>query len=152
MPSAAPTSRTDATVPPLTRTSVPEDSPRARVRITKCDTDAMLGSASPRNPSVWIAARSSACPILLVAWRSMASTRVVGAHAAPIVLDADEALAAEFDGHRDAARARVDGVLEQFLDDAGRALDDLASGDLVREVGGSRRMRWGEDMATACGL
>jgi hypothetical protein len=63
VPSGAPTSRTDATAPPLTLTSVPVASPRARVRSVKCETDAMLGSASPRNPSVRIAPRSSAVAI-----------------------------------------------------------------------------------------
>ena len=67
VPSATPASRSDEMVPPLTRISVPVALPRARVRSVKCDTDAMLGSASPRNPSVRIAARSSAPAILLVA-------------------------------------------------------------------------------------
>jgi hypothetical protein len=57
--------------------------PRARVRSVKCDTDAMLGSASPRNPSVSIAARSSACAILLVAWRSIASRASSGSMPSP---------------------------------------------------------------------
>ena len=39
-------------------------------------------------------------------------------------------------GDRHARRAGVDGVLDQFLDDRRRALDDLAGGDLVGEFGG----------------
>jgi hypothetical protein len=73
VPSRVPTSRIDAAWPPSMRTSVPLSAPRARVRITKCDTEAMLGSASPRNPSVRIAPRSSGREILLVACRSTAS-------------------------------------------------------------------------------
>jgi hypothetical protein len=67
VPSGAPTSRTDETVPPFTRISVPLALPFVRVRSTKWETDAMLGSASPLNPSVRIALRSSGPAILLVA-------------------------------------------------------------------------------------
>jgi len=35
-----------------------------------------------------------------------------------------------------AACAGVDGVFDQFLDDRCRAFDDLAGGDLVRQLGG----------------
>ena len=68
-----PASVTEATVPAWTRISEPLSRPRARVRSVKCDTEAMLGSASPRKPSVAIAARSSARCSLLVACRSIAS-------------------------------------------------------------------------------
>ena len=54
-------------MPPFTRISVPLGRPRARVRSKKWDTEAIDGRASPRNPSVEIAARSSARRILLVA-------------------------------------------------------------------------------------
>src|SRR3954470_22689836 len=83
VPSGAPTSTTDATAPPLTRISVPLCWPFARVRRTKCDTDAIDGSASPRKPSVRIAARSSACRILLVACRSIASRASSGSIPSP---------------------------------------------------------------------
>jgi hypothetical protein len=56
------------------RSSVPVRAPRGRLRSRKRETDAIDGSASPRNPSVWIAPRSAAVRILLVAWRSTAST------------------------------------------------------------------------------
>jgi len=52
-----------------------------------------------------------------------------------IVLDAHLFLAAELRVNRQAPRARVDGVFDQLLDDGRRALDDLACGDLVREIG-----------------
>ncbi len=67
VPGAMPTSATDATTPPFTRISVPPSASRRRVRSTKWDTDAMLGSASPRNPIVRMASRSSTRAILLVA-------------------------------------------------------------------------------------
>ena len=51
-------------------------------------------------------------------------TRAVVAH-----LDRAQPAAAQLD--RDRPRARVDGVLEQLLDDRGGALDDLARGDLL---------------------
>ena len=73
VPSAAPVSRVDSTTPPDTRTSNPREAPRARVRSSRCDTEAMLGSASPRNPSEVMATRSSTRRILLVACRSRAS-------------------------------------------------------------------------------
>ena len=57
--------------PPLIRISVPVALPRARVRSVKCETDAMLGSASPRNPSVRMAPRSSAVAIALLALAAM---------------------------------------------------------------------------------
>src|SRR2546423_1494626 len=82
VPSGAPASATDATVPPLTRISVPLCCPRARVLSVKCDTDAIDGSASPRNPMVAMAAGSSARLILLVACRS--SERLVGEMNQPV--------------------------------------------------------------------
>ena len=80
--------------------------PRARVRSVKCDTDAMLGSASPRKPSVAMAARSSARRSLLVACRSIASRASSGSMPDPVVFDAHQALAAVLDGDGDAPRVR----------------------------------------------
>jgi hypothetical protein len=77
---------------------------------------------------------------------------VVAAHAGAVVGDAEEGAACGegFDG--DAGGAGVDAVFDQFLDDAGRAFDDLAGGDLVRHVfgeesdpvhgGGDQGARW----------
>ncbi len=65
-----PTVRAGSTWPATTRISVPAVLPRARVRSVKRDTEAMLGSASPRKPSVAMAERSAALAILLVACRS----------------------------------------------------------------------------------
>ena len=51
--------------------------------------------------------------------------------AGPIVAGADEFLASFLEFEDDACGLGVDGVFEEFLDDAGRPLDDLAGGDLV---------------------
>ena len=64
--------------------------------------------------------------------------RILRVHALAVVLDANQLLAAELDGDGEAPRAGVDRVLDQLLDDRGRTLDDLAGGNLVGEVGGSR--------------
>ena len=95
----------------------------------------MLGSASPRNPSVRIAARSSATRILLVACRSTASRASSGAMPSPSSSTRIEPLAAELDRDGDASRAGVERVLDELLDDRRRALDDLAGRDLVGELG-----------------
>ncbi len=60
--------------------------------------------------------------------------RVLGVHALAVVFDADQLLAPQLDRDRDAGRGRVERVLDQLLHDRGRALDDLAGGNLVREV------------------
>ncbi len=57
--------------------------------------------------------------------------QVVGVDAAAVVGDADQLDAALFHVHVHAAGAGVDGVFEEFLEDAGRPFDDLAGGDLV---------------------
>ena len=60
--------------------------------------------------------------------------RILRLHALAVVLDADRLLAAELDRDRDAARAGVERVLDQLLDDRGRPLDDFAGRDLVGEL------------------
>ncbi len=57
--------------------------------------------------------------------------RVVLRHAAAVVLDADERAAAGEELDLDTRGAGVERVLHQLLDHRGRALDDLARGDLV---------------------
>ena len=100
-------------------------------------TEAMLGSASPRNPKrrdrreVLHASR-----ILLVACRSSARRASVRVHAHAVVGHADARDAAVVDLHADARRLGVERVLDELLHDARRPLDDLARGNLVREVDG----------------
>ena len=63
-----------------------------------------------------------------------AHEKVLADHAATVVGDADAALAAPFDRHRHRAGTGVQRVLDQFLHDRGRPLDDFAGRDLVRDV------------------
>ena len=55
--------------PPLMRYRQANSSSFVLVRSSTWATLAMLASASPRKPSVWIASKSSCVRILLVAWR-----------------------------------------------------------------------------------
>ena len=60
--------------------------------------------------------------------------RVFRLHPFPVVLDPHLFLATKFDPNGDPAGAGVNGVLDEFLDDGGRPLDDFASGNLVGEL------------------
>ena len=60
--------------------------------------------------------------------------RILRPHPFPIVLDADLFLAAELDVDREAARAGIDRVLDELLDDGRGTLDHFAGRDLVREL------------------
>jgi hypothetical protein len=55
---------------------------------------------------------------------------VFGRNAAAVIDDADQFTAALFQVNLQSRRAGVDGVFEQFLDDARRPFDDFARGDL----------------------
>jgi hypothetical protein len=58
---------------------------------------------------------------------------LVRAHPAAIVGHFDEVETARRESYRDAARARIERVLDQFLDCRRRALDHLAGSDAVDE-------------------
>lgn len=60
---------------------------------------------------------------------------IFGAHAGSIVDDADQGAPAGFNGNIDPPRARIECVLDQFLHDGGRPLDDLARGDAINKDG-----------------
>ncbi len=80
VPEGSPASSTRAIFPPLISTTVPAASSAARVSSRSRDTDAIDGSASPRNPSVATLSRSSVFLIFEVACRSkasMASSRTI---------------------------------------------------------------------------
>ena len=61
--------------------------------------------------------------------------RVVGIHADAVVDDTHQPPAARFDLDVDPARARVQRVLDQFLDDRRGSFDDLTGGDLIGQLG-----------------
>jgi hypothetical protein len=58
-------------------------------------------------------------------------SRVLRLHPFPIVLDLHLLLATELDVNPYPPRARIQGVLDQFLDDRGGPLDHFAGRDLV---------------------
>ena len=62
--------------------------------------------------------------------------RVLGPHSGAVVENGDSEDAAALDVDGDAARARVERVLDELLHRRGGPLDDLARGDLVHEGGG----------------
>ena len=59
----------------------------------------------------------------------------VGRNARAVVRHADQRQPAGDRHHLDLARAGIDGVLDQLLDDAGRPLDHLTGGDPVDGLG-----------------
>ncbi len=62
--------------------------------------------------------------------------RVFRPHAFAVILDAHQPLAAQFDVHLDASRPGVDGVFDELFGDRRGTLDDLARGDLIRQISG----------------
>ena len=70
VPAAQPVGRSSTSCPPSRRMQCPTSSLAGRLRKSSLDTEAMLGSASPRNPIVLIRQRSSMSCSLLVACRS----------------------------------------------------------------------------------
>ena len=135
VPSAAPASRVESTTPPDTRTSAPRGAPRARVRSSRRDTEAMLGRASPRNPREVMAARSSTRRILLVACRSRASRASSAVIPSPSSSTRTRRLppSSTVTATRDAPASRAFST-SSLTTDAG-TLDHLAGRDLVRQLG-----------------
>ena len=72
VPRLQPASRMSVSLPPVIVTCVPRSLSASRVSMVNRETEAMVGSASPRNPSVATLVRSLTSRILLVAWRWMA--------------------------------------------------------------------------------
>src|SRR5262245_21282630 len=73
VPGASAASSQRSILPPAISTTAPVDSVVERVSSNKRETEAIEGSASPRNPSVAMERRSLTSCSLLVAWRSKAS-------------------------------------------------------------------------------
>ena len=67
-----------------------------------------------------------------------AEQRVVAAHAEAVVSDADEAASAGADFDGDFFGVRIEGVFDEFLDDARGAFDHFAGGDLVGDLFGEK--------------
>ena len=65
-----------------------------------------------------------------------AEQRVIAAHAEAVVGDANQAASAGADFDGDFLRAGIEGIFDQFLNDAGRPLDHFAGGDLVGDLFG----------------
>ena len=95
------------------------------------DTDAMLGSASPRKPERAYGLEVVDAADLAGRVARQRQYQFVGRNADAVVTHAAQLGAAFFDLDLDRAGARVETVLDQFLDHGRRALDDLAGGDLV---------------------
>ncbi len=60
--------------------------------------------------------------------------QLLGADAVAVIAHADQAHAALLDIDFDAARARIEAVLDELFDDRGGPLDHFAGGDLVDEL------------------
>ena len=73
-----------STVPPFNRRNEPWEASLTAVSIVKIETEAILGNASPRKPSVRIRNKSSRLWILLVAWRLKAVTTSSSAIPSPL--------------------------------------------------------------------
>ena len=98
------------------------------------ETDAMLGNASPRKPSVRTASRSSMVPILLVAWRASARTNSSAAMPTPSSRTRHNSAPPFSISISIALAPGIEAVLDQFLDHGGRAFDHLAGRDLVYQL------------------
>ncbi len=90
----------------------------------------MLGSASPRKPSVVMRARSSSGE-LAGGVPLHAQRQLVRVHAAAVIGDLDPLDAAACEPHGDARGAGVQRVLDQLAHRRRRPLDHLAGGDAV---------------------
>ena len=72
VPTGQPAAVTSPGTPPSRCSRAPASADGSRENTSSRDTAAMAASASPRKPSVWMAARSEAVRSLLVAWRRKA--------------------------------------------------------------------------------
>src|SRR6267378_1437585 len=109
------------------------------------------GSTSPIcGPSARLAAQSHAADAFQVLEaadlaRGVARERerqVVARYAGAVVVDLDALRAALVQRHGDAARVRVEAVLEQLLEHRRGPLDHLAGGDLAHQEIGQDADRW----------
>lgn len=131
VPSGQPASSTVPGTPPSRWSFAPLSAPRSREKMSSRETEEIAAEAQRADGSqilrrAQLARRVAQKSRRQLAWRD----------AAAVVADAKIGHAAVFHLHRHALRAGVDGVFQQLLDNARRALDHLARGD---EVGDMRR-------------
>ena len=131
VPAGRPAGFTFMSFPPANSMRVPSASDSSRVSSSSRETAAIVGSASPRKPSVEMESKSSADFSLLVAWRSKASRCVVVDHAVAVVDDADHPLAADFGFDANRLRTSVERVFEQLFHYRGRTFDNFARSDFI---------------------
>ena len=140
VPGALPAALTSAIFPPLTMICVPSGEPPSRSRVVSVKrlTLAMLGRASPRNPIVAIAARSSAFRILLVAWRSRQSSASSRLMPVPSSVTRMRLRPPAWISRVTRAACGVERVFDEFLHDARGPFNHLAGGDLIGDVFGQQ--------------
>jgi hypothetical protein len=131
VPSGSPASSTRMILPPLISRTVPAASSSARVSRCRRATEAIEGSASPRNPRVEMLSRSSVSLIFEVAWRSKASMASSRTMPQPLSVIWISFFPPAFDLNANARGTGVQRVLQQLLHHRRGTLDHLAGGDLV---------------------
>ena len=112
----------------------------------------MLAKASPLNPYVSIADKSSKVLILEVVWRSQRIAkssfcpgnqpcesyerggRVIHLNSAAIVGDLEKLQAAILGHHIQGSSARIDGVLNELLESMDRSHNDLTGSDFIDDI------------------
>ena len=123
-------------MPPLTRISVPAVAPRGGASAARSATPTRCSAAprrgTPSCGSLRGPRRGRSCSSHGARARA---ARRPASMPSPSSSTRIELLAAHLHRDRDARRAGVDGVLDEFLDDRRRALHHLAGGDLVGEFG-----------------
>jgi hypothetical protein len=109
------------------------------VRVNR-DTEAMLGNASPRKPRLATCWRSSKLAILLVAWRASASAKSSGWMPPPSSRTRINRTPPCSTSIRDASRAGIQAVFQQFLDDRSRRSTTSPAAIWLTSCGGNRWM------------
>ena len=104
--------------------------PVAREHNVRRATEAMLGSASPRNPSDTTDSRSSRLDILLGMARQ-SQRQLLLLDALPVITDANQFLAAINNVDLHGMRTRIEAVFNQLFHDRRRTLNHFTGGDLV---------------------
>ena len=100
------------------------------------DTEAILGSASPRNPERRDALEVVERGNLAGRMARQGQADLLRPDPGAVVAHANQPASAPLELHFDALRAGVEGILDQLLDHGGRPLDDLTGRDLVDEFVG----------------